>query len=819
AYNPSHYMMEWVGPFPENEDYPYNSSGDPTIAGKQFTESEWTAILDSQVAQLTGFFSVNSSDPDYIQKIKRLVYTYGGVSMGYHHMGETDTTENPMNIIEGEHYYYCPFDNSSNHNIAVVGYDDSIPKEKFTNNGCTPEGDGAWLIKNSWGDYSHNGGYFWMSYYDKSINTAYAYDFAMEGDADYYDNLITMDGAPSTVSVSYGKPMVHSAAVFTAEKEEIIKAASFYATTTVLTDAEVMLYLNPEEGNPSSGTLAATGTITIDTPGSYTVNFPKGVSVNKGDKYAVVLKQETRNGETVSASYESRKPSTDTQFQVVANCNPGESYISYSGEYWNDSIDTETRGNARIKVYTDDKTPLAKPVLNTTMLEDTRIHVDWDKVEGAESYELYVAKGDEDLWLITSKNASSTGAYLTNLINAEYRFLLKAFADDGLTVVESDEIKIRYNVTFSQPSITVTDTSYTTATLSWTKNTSGRGYEIQQYTDNKWETIATITDRETESYEVSGLTPGDAHKFRMRTVRTMNGELVASKYSPTVTVNARMTSVKNFTSPSRSTSAIRLNWKKNAYADGYVIEQYDGSKWVQIADITDGETITYKVTGLKSGTAYKFRMKAYAITKYGVTIYGAKTDTLTANTQASAVTGLALKSRSSTALRLKWTKNAAVDGYVIEQKIGGEWVQIADIDNYATTEYKVTGLKASTKYSFRMKAYAITKYGDKTYSTYTDVLAKTTNPSAISGLTVKSKSQTAIRLAWNKNTSADGYLIEQYKDGKWVQIADVNSNATTEYKVTGLAGATTYKFRVRTYNMIGETALYSEYKTVSGKTL
>jgi hypothetical protein len=118
-----------------------------------------------------------------------------------------------------------------------------------------------------------------------------------------------------------------------------------------------------------------------------------------------------------------------------------------------------------------------------------------------------------------------------------------------------------------------------------------------------------------------------------------------------------------------------------------------------------------------------------------------------------------------------------------------------------------------------MKAYAITKYGDKTYSTYTDILAKTTNPSAISGLTVKSKSQTAIRLAWDKNTSADGYLIEQYKGGKWVQIADVNSNATTEYKVTGLAGATTYKFRVRTYSMVGETALYSEYKTVSGKTL
>ena len=56
-------------------------------------------------------------------------------------------------------------------------------------------------------------------------------------------------------------------------------------------------------------------------------------------------------------------------------------------------------------------------------------------------------------------------------------------------------------------------------------------------------------------------------------------------------------------------------------------------------------------------------------------------------------------------------------------------------------------------------------------------------------------------------------------DGNWVQIADVADGSVTEYKVTGLASATEYQFRVRSYNMDGETALYSEYKTVSGVTL
>ncbi|MBQ8780551.1 MAG: fibronectin type III domain-containing protein, partial [Oscillospiraceae bacterium] len=189
--------------------------------------------------------------------------------------------------------------------------------------------------------------------------------------------------------------------------------------------------------------------------------------------------------------------------------------------------------------------------------------------------------------------------------------------------------------------------STTAIRLSWTKNSNASGYIVEQFNGSSWEQIATITDKATVTYKVTGLTPGTAYKFRVKAYVSSSSSKAYSKYTSTLTANTMMTAVKGFTSPSQSTSAIRLNWTRNANADGYVIEQFNGSAWVQIADITDKATTTYKVTGLKSGTAYKFRMKAYSVTKYGDTIYGDKTETLTANTQASAVTGLALKSRSA----------------------------------------------------------------------------------------------------------------------------------------------------------------------------
>ena len=94
----------------------------------------------------------------------------------------------------------------------------------------------------------------------------------------------------------------------------------------------------------------------------------------------------------------------------------------------------------------------------------------------------------------------------------------------------------------------------------------------------------------------------------------------------------------------------------------------------------------------------------------------------------------------------------------------------------------------------------------------------TINPSAVAGFTYSTRSSSAVALKWIMNESATGYVIEQYKIGKWEVINTITSNATVSYNVSGLNKATSYKFRIKAYKSYGSTNLYSGYVTKTIKT-
>ena len=271
----------------------------------------------------------------------------------------------------------------------------------------------------------------------------------------------------------------------------------------------------------------------------------------------------------------------------------------------------------------------------------------------------------------------------------------------------------------------------------------------------------------------------------------------------------KLPAVTGFAIKSKTDSSVTFSWNRNANATGYIIEKQNGAKWTQVAKITSNGTVTYTVSKLSVATTHTFRIKAYK-TVGNSTYYSDVSKSVQHKTPLGAVSGFKVKSLTSTNVTLQWNKNTSASGYEIEQYKSGKWTNVAKITSNATTSYTVKGLAAGTAgYKFRMRAVR-----DGAYSDYTSALSVNTNPYGVGGFKCSSKTSTSVTLKWNKGTTASGYQLQQYKDGKWVTIYTGTKATNTSYTVKNLkAGTAGYRFRIRAYKTYGNTKQYGSWSS------
>ena len=181
------------------------------------------------------------------------------------------------------------------------------------------------------------------------------------------------------------------------------------------------------------------------------------------------------------------------------------------------------------------------------------------------------------------------------------------------------------------------------------------------------------------------------------------------------------------------------------------------------------------------------------------------------------VTNFTSTNATDSSLTLAWNKNSKADGYSVEIYKGGKWNEIY---SGADTSCTVKDLKASSTYTFRIRAYKAS--GGTTYfSDYVRLAAKTAESSGVSNVTSFRKisaTSSELIIGWAKNNSAEGYIVEQYKGGKWTEVLRTCTNSTVGFIAGDLKAGTTYTFRIRAYKTSGDTVIYSNYTRLAATT-
>ncbi len=322
------YFTRWDGAINETDD-PYNPSS---------TRSPYNLTRVKYVQDV--LYVPKRTSPTDNDQIKMALMTYGALYTGIYWDSSYE---------KGESYYYYGTYPYGNHAICIVGWDDTYSASNFR---YKPQGDGAFIIKNSWGVVDSYGyevgkeGYYYVSYYDsvfagRGSNEYFsAMAFTNVEETTYYKQNYYYDVLGNTFdAVGYKNDTAWFANQFTATSNNPLKAVGFY--TYGSSTYSTYIYVNNSLKYSQSGSIKGAG--------YHTVKLNQMVSLLAGDTFRIAVKLTTPN-----CNYPVAIETYHSGFTSNAKASANQSFVSSNGKAWQDltTVSGFSRANVCLKAYT-----------------------------------------------------------------------------------------------------------------------------------------------------------------------------------------------------------------------------------------------------------------------------------------------------------------------------------------------------------------------------------------------------------------------------------------------------------------------------------
>ena len=306
--------------------------------------TDWVSYRYGEIASVVGTQEYLGSEN--IAVIKDKVVENGSVIIS---VQMENLPSQLYNATNKAYYASSSYFTQTDHMVEIVGWNDNFSASKFS---VSPGGNGAWLVRNSWGSLWGDSGYFWVSYYDTGIQMTGYHTIEIEE----YDSsavLYQYDcGAYSSINLNTNTISYASIYKNDSGYEQEINAVGLYIDTdggVATQNCEIKIYKSGTGfSSPTSGTYVCSATKSFTRDGFYKVNLTGSIKIPTGTSFSIVVK----NTSTVKA-YAYFEGDGGVVLGQHSSSKAGQSYL-YINNSWKDSsslISDILCNNAGIKVY------------------------------------------------------------------------------------------------------------------------------------------------------------------------------------------------------------------------------------------------------------------------------------------------------------------------------------------------------------------------------------------------------------------------------------------------------------------------------------
>ena len=361
-----------------------------------------------------------------------------------------------------------------------------------------------------------------------------------------------------------------------------------------------------------------------------------------------------------------------------------------------------------------------------------KITVKWDKVDGADGYQIYRATSKTGTYTLKKTVTSGSTLSYTNTgltTGKTYYYKVRAYK----FVVGSDSCDKVYGsfstvksakTVLDTPTIVSISPKYDRITVKWDKVDGADGYQVYRATSKTGTYILkkTITSGDSLSYTNTGLTTNKYYYYKVRAYRIVNDSKVYSSYSDIKSAKTAL-GIPTINSISPKYDRITVKWDKVDGADGYQVYRATSKTgtYTLKKTATSGYTLSYTNTGLTTGKTYYYKVRAYK-TVNGSKIYSSYSDIKSAKTALDKPFISSCKYKDPTRVSIQWFKVDGADGYQVYRATSetGTYTLKKTVTSGSTLYYTNTCLTEGKSYYYKIKAYK-TVNRTKVYSPFSSV--------------------------------------------------------------------------------------------------